>query len=335
MLGRTTKKAHPLYGPASAPRQSSHTQQRKQKQKQIASFAIRQPATAALVNASAIKQNATRPEALRQLLGAAQKSDAAPESTHQSVNVRSVEPLHKAAAGSRPTGLAALLGVAQPADAELIEQEPQHPEAVFDAHSHASPRAPAARRQSLLDIMIDGEMPPDDSAMPNCNPAVNNASTPMPTATRGTRLQQSSQASHTPSMMLQRQFIAKLQDAPAAPSSQLARPPALTASLSARLTSIAQHEKAQRAQFEATGSTGGDMMTVTIVQQQLEGHIVKCRCYKGHDVSDKLFVMFHNKLSRDVSLHVGSSVNVHAPWTLLHPTGCSTPVILCFHVAAC
>ena len=340
MPGRTTKKVHPLYGPASAPRLSSHTQQRKQKQKQGTGFAIRQPATTStpIVNAVAGKQNATHPEALRQLLAAAQKSDALPESSCHFGNAMFVEvPRRAAAASSRRTGLAALLGGAQPADAdaELIEHEPQNPEADFDVHIHVSPRAPAARRQSLLDIMIDGELLLNEPALLNNNTAVNNASTPMPTANRSTRLQQSAQATHTPGMMLQRQFIAKLQDAPAALSSQLARPPAPSASLSARLTSIVQHEKAQRAQLEATGSAGGDMMTVTIVQQQLEGHIVKCRCYRGHNVSDKVFVMFHNKLSKDVGLHVGSSVNVHAPWTHLQLAGSGTPVILCFHVAAC
>ena len=337
-LGRSTKKVHPLYGPASVSRQSS-TQPRKAKQKQGTSFAIRQPATANPAAATGNNPSGAQPNALRQLLGATRSTSAAPESnTDLSPKTNALAPLHRAGSSSRPTGLAALLGVAHPTkheDTEFVEREPQDESAAGGVPVDSSPRQPPARRQSLLDAMITGELAPDEPHIADGGAAMLNDNTPMPTAFRGTEQQQSTQAMHTPSMMLQRQFIAKMQDVPVAPSSQLARPAAPSASLSARLTSIVQHEKAQHASFEAVGSTGGETMTVTIVQQQLEGHVVKCRCYRGHDVSDKLFVMFNNKLSKDVSLHVGSSVTLHAPWTHLQLHGYSVPTVMCLHVSAC
>ena len=340
VLGRSTKKVHPLYGPASVSRQSS-SQPRKAKQKQGTSFAIRQPTIANPAAATVNKQSGAQSNALRQLLGATHGTSAAPGSnTDLSPKTNALAPSHRAGSSSRPTGLAALLGVAHPSkheDPESVEREPQDESAAGGMPADSSPQQPTARRQSLLDAMISGELAPDESHLPDDGAALLNDSTPMPTAFRGTeqQQQQSTQAMHTPSMMLQRQFIAKLQDAPVAPSSQLVRPAAPSASLSARLISILQHEKAQHASFEAVGSTGRETMSVTIVQQQLEGHVVKCRCYKGHDVSDKLFVMFNNKLSKDVSLHVGSSVTLHAPWTHLQLRGCSVPTVMCLHVSAC
>lgn len=337
MLGRSNKAVHPLYGPASVSRQGNT--QRKTKQKPDAGFAIRQPTSAASAKAIVSRQVGTQPNALRHLLGAAsQHGPAAIGSTMPAAQTTHDSSRGTVARSERPIGAAALLGVAQPAEAaafELIDPESEGQDAAWDVPKNASPCQPVARRQSLLDAMIEGELAPDEMLAAKGNIGNLNASTPMLEESRGNKLHQSSHVAHTPSMMLQRQFIAKLQNTPLAACSQVARPAASSASLSARLASILQHEKDQRAHFEATGCTNGETVTVTIVQQQLEGHIVKCRCHKMHDLSDHLFVIFNNKMYNDVSLHVGTTVKVHAPWTTMQVKDCSIPVLLCFHATAC
>lgn len=334
---RSTKKEHPIYGSTSASRPgSSH---RKVKQKANAGFAIRQPSAMDPALASSSRQPVSQAAALRQLLGAApQSSTASQQSTAQAAH-----PVHNlsyctTARHGQPSNAPAVLGAApfsEAADAELIDLESEDQGEAWALQNCASPEQPAARRQSLLDTMIDGQLPPSGPYAESYVTDKPPASTPMPDASRDTRLPTSTQPAHTPGMMLQRQFIAQLQDAPVAVPSHSRRPAASAATLSARLAAILQHEKAQKAHFEATGITNEATMTVTIVQQQLEGHIVKCRCQAVHDGPDSLFVMFNTKLNKEVKLYVGSTVKLHAPWTTVQLSDCSIPVLLCYNVSAC
>lgn len=332
--GRNTKKAHPLYAPMSAPRQGN-TQHRKAKQKADTVFAIRQPASASASKAPAAKQSASDANALRQLIGAAHQ-DCIAENTHDAgADAPAQEMDHTALRQhARPSGLAGLLGAQQPpVQAEAIESDFQPGAAAQTEPQQQSPARSCARRQSLLDVINEGEMPPPDVQVPKGSAGPAAEHTPMQAGPAAGKLLRHIQAAQTPSMMLQRQFIAKLQDSPAQASSQLAKP-ASGGSLCQRLNSILQNEKAHRTQVETTGGTGWATMTVTITQQQLEGHVMKCRCYRNHDKSDLLFVMFNKGVSKDVELYVGNTVKVHAPWTVLQPEGYSSQVILCFHASA-
>ena len=314
-----SKKHHPLYTPAAAPGKS--IQQKKGKPKAGSGFAIRQPVGAA--GPAGIKALSTK-DALHQLVGPPPQSNAALHQGHPSVQQ------NQAGQQDRPGSIAELLGIIEPMnpdegieEVEVEIQDAQHLQ-------------PPDSGQQLLDTMLEGRLSPAQARPLFQAPQHDHAPSPWTPAARAsdaveTRLH----AAVTPALTLQRQFIASLQDTPAASPSRhtSGRWQAMPGTLSARLNRIVQLEKAQQTQFQATGSLGRQTMDVTLTEHRLEGHIVKCRGHKLHE-ADQVFVMFNNKLSFDVNLSPGCCVTLHAPWTELHPGDCSIPVILCQYVSA-
>ena len=311
---KSSKKTHPLY--TSTPSYTKKaTQQRKPKAKPNDGFAIRLPATQ---TSSAMKPFSTS-DALRQLTGASvNRPSVANDSTVQ-------EP--------RPGSIAELLGdiqVANPGDTiEEIEAQEVQPALLSPSRQDNT--------RSLLDSIIDGQA--HTTERPPVQGQQLHAQTPVMA-----RLPQHCAAhasASTPSMTLQRQFIAGLQDTRTASDSQLqysssrTRGNAAAGSLTARLNKVLQLEKAQHAQFEASGSLDRHTMNVIITEQCLEGRVIKCRCHKGQNSADQLFVYFNSKFCHNVSLQTGCCVTLHAPWTELHIKGCSIAAILCQFVSAC
>ncbi len=313
---KSSKKTHPLYTSAPATHQKP-SQQRKAKQKIGNGFAIRQPVQAPAAGSKPI----STADALRQLTGT--PADKQAHALGQ----------HNAGTGQQPRAgsIAELLGDIVPVNHDDVIEE-------VEAQDQQLQLLSPSRQQltkSLLDSMLDGEARHIEIPMPGAEQA--HAGTPWTPAVRHTRVQAAGHnTAATPSMTLQRQFIASLQDTPVASASQFtaSRSRATPGSLTARLNRIVQLEKAQQAQFEAAGSLGGQTMDVTITEHCLEGHVIKCRCCKAGNEADQVFVMFSNKLSRDVNLLVGGHVTIHAPWTDLQIDGCSVPVILCQYVSA-
>ena len=311
---KSSKKTHPLY--ASTPSYTKKaTQLRKPKAKAHHGFAIRLPATQ---TSSAVKPFSTS-DALRQLTGGSvNRPSIAKDSTAQ-------EP--------RPGSIAELLDdiqVANPDD-NIEEVEAQEVQPALLSPSRQD------NTRSLLDSIIDGQAHASERSLVQ-GPQVH-AQTPVVA-----RLPQQSAAhasANTPGMTLQRQFIAGLQDTPTASDSQMqysssrTRGNAAAGSLTARLNKVLQLEKAQHAQFEASGSLGRQTMNVIITEQCLEGRVIKCRCHKEQNSAAELFVYFNSKFCHNLSLQTGCCVTLHAPWTELQTEGGSIPAILCQFVSAC
>lgn len=314
-----SKKHHPLYTPASAPGKT--TQQKKGKPKAGGGFAIRQPV--ATVGPASTKVLSTK-DALHQLVGPPPPSNSALNQGHPSAHQ------NKAGHQDRPGSIAKLLGITEPInpdegieEVEVEVQDVQHLQ-------------PPDSGQQLLDTMLEGRLSPARARPLSQAPQHAHAPSPWTPAAKALDVVESRPSvAVTPAMTLQRQFIASLQDTPAVSTSRhtSGRSQAMPGTLSARLSRIVQLEKAQQTQFQATGSLGSHTMDVTVTEHRLEGHIVKCRCHKLHE-ADQVFVMFSSKLCNNVNLTPGCCVTLHAPWTDLHPAGCSIPVILCQYVSA-
>lgn len=320
---KSGKKGHPLYTPAPLPRQKP-AQQKKAKQRNGSGFAIRQPPQS-VVSAS---KPASTADAFRQLTGHPPESVPARNLLLNSASGASAR--HQVGPQPRQGSIAELLSDIQPVTHEdAIEQVEAQ-----DQQLHLSSPSQQDNARSLLNSMLEGEPQQDiQRSMPQAP-----VTTPWTPAVRQSGMHSTGHDSAaTPSMTLQRQFIASLQDTPVAPASQFTagRSRAAPGSLTARLNRVLQLEKAQQAQFETAGSLGSQTMEVTITEHRLEGHVIKCRCCKNGDEAAQVFVMFNSKLSRDVTLSVGSRVTLHAPWTDLQLEGCSVPVILCPFFSAC
>ncbi len=315
---KSGKKSHPLYTPAPLPRQKP-AQQKKAKQRGGSGFAIRQPPQSA---ASASKPASTA-DALRQLTGNPPASNVLQKSA-SGANAR-----HQIGPQPRHGSIAELLNDIQPVTHEDTIEEVE----AQDQQPHLSSPSHQDNARSLLNSMLEGEPQHDIQSMPQAP-----ATSPWTPAVRQVSAHPTGHDSAaTPSMKLQRQFIASLQDTPVAPASQFTagRSRAAPGSLAARLNRVLQLEKAQQAQLETAGSLGGQTMEVAITEHRLEGHVIKCRCCKDGNEAAQVYVMFNSRLSRDVTLSVGSRVTLHAPWTDLQLEGCSVPVILCPFFSAC
>ncbi len=320
---KSGKKSHPLYTPAPLPRQKP-AQQKKAKQRGGSGFAIRQPPQSVM---SASKPVSTA-DAFRQLTGHPPDSVPASNLLHNSALGASAR--HQVGPQPRHGSIAELLNDIQPVTHEDTIEEVE----AQDQQPHLSSPSHLDNARSLLNSMLEGEPQHDiQRPMPQAP-----ATTPWTPAMRQVSAHPTGHDSAaTSSMTLQRQFIASLQDTPVAPASQFTagRSRAAPGSLTARLNRVLQLEKAQQAQFETAGLLGGQTMEVTITEHRLEGHVIKCRCCKDGDEAAQVFVMFNSKLSRDVTLSVGSRITLHAPWTDVHLEGCSVPVILCPFFSAC
>jgi len=320
---KSGKKSHPLYTPAPLPRQKP-AQQKKAKHRSDSGFAIRQPPQSV---ASASKPVSTA-DAFRQLTG--HPPDSVPASNLLQNSAPGASARHQVGPQPRHGSIAELLSDIQPVTHEDTIEEVE----AQDQQLHLSSPSRQDNARSLLNSMLEGEPQHDiQRSMPQAP-----ATTPWTPAVRQVSAHPTGHDSAaTPSMTLQRQFIASLQDTPVAPASQFTagRSRAAPGSLTARLNRVLQLEKAQQAQFETAGSLGSQTMEVTITEHRLEGHVIKCRCCKDGNEAAQVFVMFNSKLSRDVTLSVGSRVTLHAPWTDLQLEGCSVPVILCPFFSAC
>lgn len=321
---RSSKKTHPLYTPASAPRQHRQAHQKKAIPKLGTGFAIRQPAPSAAALAPCKPVNTA--EALRQLTGAHANTQAAASHRQNPPSARQQE--GSMTPQARPGSIAELLSDIRPV---------HHDDAIEDIDTrdqqlHLLSPSRQDNARSLLNSVLEGEAQHAEGSLPQP------AASPWTPAVRPAPAQGAGQdPAATPSMTLQRQFIASLQDTPVSSASQftVGRSRAAPGSLTARLDRVLQLEKAQQAQFEAAGTLGRQTMNVSITEHRLDGHVIKCRCCKEGNEADQVFVMFNSKLSRDVNLSVGSYVTLHAPWTELQLAGCSTLVILCQYVSAC
>ena len=315
---KSSKKTHPLYTAAPVPHLKS-AQPRQAKQKAGVGFAIRQPTASA---AAAARPMSTS-EAVRQLTGLPANTAAASKEGIHSGPGNAAE--HVAAGQQRRAGsIAELIGDIQPVnhedDIEDVEMQDQD-----QLHLQSPSRQDNTR--CLLERVLEGTAQHVETSVPQAQPG-----TPV---VRGAGVAAGHDYAVTPSMRLQRQFIASLQDTPAASSSQYTagRSRATPGSLTARLNRVLQLEKAQQAQFESTGSLGRQSIDVTVIEHQVEGHIIKCRCCKGDD-ADQLHVIFNGKRCRDVNLSVGSHVTLHRPWTDVPLEGCAIHAILCQYVSA-
>ncbi|KAA6429378.1 MAG: hypothetical protein FRX49_00772 [Trebouxia sp. A1-2] len=274
---KSGKKSHPLYTPAPLPRQKP-AQQKKAKQRSGSGFAIRQPPQSA---ASASKPASTA-DAFRQLTGNLPNSVSASNVLPNPAPGASAR--HQVGPHSRHGLIAELLSDIQPNThedtIEEVEAQDQQP------HLLSPSRQDNAR--SLLNSMLEGKPQHDIQRSLSQAPAT----TPWTPAVRQVSAHPTGHDSAaTPSMTLQRQFIASLQDTPVAPASQFtaSRSRAAPGSLAARLNRVLQLEKAQQAQFETAGSLGGQTMEVTITEHRLEGHVIKCRCCKdGNEAAQAL-----------------------------------------------
>ena len=320
---KSGKKSHPWYTPAPLPRQKP-AQQKKAKQRGGSGFAIRQPPQSV---ASASKAVSTA-DAFRQLTG--NPPDSVPASNLLQNSAPRASARHQVGPQPRHGSIAELLSDIQP----VIHEDTIEEVEAQDQQPHLSSPSQQDNARSLLNCMLEGEPQQDiQRSMPQAP-----AATPWTPAVRQVIAHPTGHDSAaTPSMTLQRQFIASLQDTPVAPASQFTagRSRAAPGSLTARLNRVLQLEKAQQAQFETAGTLGNHTMEVTITEHRLEGHVIKCRCCKDGDEAAQVFVMFNSKLSRDVTLSVGSRVTLHAPWTDVQLEGCSVPVILCPFFSAC
>lgn len=314
---RSSKKTHPLYTPASVPRQHRQVHQKKAIPKLGTGFAIRQPAPSAAALAPCKPTNTI--EALRQLTGGHANTQAASSHRQNPPSARQQE--GSIAPQPRPGSIRPVSHDDAIEDTDARDQQ---------LHLLSPSRQDNAR--SLLNSMLEGEAQHVEGSLPQP------AASPWTPVVRPAHAQGAGQdPAATPSMTLQRQFIASLQDTPVSSASQftVSRSRAAPGSLTARLDRVLQLEKAQQAQFEAAGTLGRQTMNVSITEHRLEGHVIKCRCCKEGNEADQVFVMFNSKLSRDVNLSVGSYLTLHAPWTELQLAGCSTLVILCQYVSAC
>ena len=315
------KKHHPLYTPASVLGRT--TQQKKGKPKAGDGFGIRQPVATA---ASAGTKVLSTKDALHHLVGPPPESKSLLNQQQPSGQQK------QAGYQDRPGSIAELLGILEPMkpDDEGIEEV----EAEVQDVQHLQPPDSG---QQLLDTMLEGRLSPAQPRPLSQAPQHTHAPSPWtPPARALDTVENKPEGAVTPAMTLQRQFIASLQDTPAASTSRhtVGRSQAMPGTLSARLNRIVQLEKAQQTQFQATGSLGGQTMDVTIIEHRLEGHIVKCRCHKLHE-ADQVFAMFSNKSCFNINLSPGICVTLHAPWTELHLEGCTIPVMLCQHVSSC
>ncbi|DBA94761.1 TPA: hypothetical protein ACH3X1_002308 [Trebouxia sp. C0004] len=317
------KNVYPLYTPAPLPRQNP-AQQKKAKHRSGSGFAIRQPPQSVV---SAFKPASTA-DAFRQLTG--NPPNSVPASNLLPNSAPGASASNQVGPQPRHGSVAELLSDIQTVTHEDTIEEVE----AQDQQLHLSSPSRQDNARSLLNSMLEGKPQHDiQRSMPQAP-----ATTPWTPAVRQVSVHPTGHASAaTPSMTLQRQFIASLQDTPIAPASQFTagRSRAVPGSLTARLNRVLQLEKAQQAQFESAGSLGSQTMEVTITEHRLEGHVIKCRCCQDDDEAAQLFVMFNSKLSRDVTLSVGSRVTLHAPWTDLRLEGCNVPVILCPFFSAC
>lgn len=316
------KKHHPLYTQASV--SGNSTQQKKGKLKAGGGFAIRQPA-AATAGTVATKPISTK-DALHLLVGVP---------THRN---SSLDKGHHPVQQDRPGSIAELLGITEASNVdegvEDVDVDVQVDVDVREVQQLQSPDHRDSARQ-LLDSMLEGRLSPAHERPMSQAPQRPAPSPWTPVARMSdTADKGGSDAAATPAMTLQRQFIASLQDTPGVSTSRhtSGRSQAAPGTLSARLNRIVQLEKAQQTQFQATGSLGRQTMDVTVTEQRLEGHVVKCRCHKLKEAG-QVFAMFNSKLCSGVNLSPGCHVTLHAPWTEVHLEGCSTPVILCQHVS--
>ena len=320
-----SKKHHPLYTPASAPRQKP-AQQKKSKPKAGHGFAIRQPASVPASAAPAAKAISAT-DALRQLINAPHQNSPALIQGQQSEKQGRTEGQQQ-----YPGSMAELLGFDKHNDPEEsvedVDADAQDPSNMQDVESPSHGHSDSAK--DLLQSMLEGRMCEAPQTIKQHVPATRTPAAPVSDTIA------KAGGSATTAMTLQRQFIASLPDTAAVPTSrvQSGRCQATPGSLTARLNRVLQLEKALQAQFEAAGSLDGETLDVTIAEHRLEGHIVKCRCSRSNNDAEQVFVFFSSKLCRDVNLSAGCKVTLHAPWTDIQLPDCSIPILLCQYVSA-